>query len=395
MATEYKIPLTKEQIQHLQLPVNQEIEVVDTGEKLILKKNPHKIETQIFSLRWFLIPTFIASLIFFIYFSVKKENFIPLTGEASIGSFTFYLGLLLGMISFTVSFILNRKKKATSFTQAIYWRNFPTIVFSFALILGLVIMAFFWLIGKIFVGATFDLYTATFLFFLFAAIVNYTMLYFSFTLSPEKMMHLLIAVIVGGVSFSMITNGELQWWQINFSFLGTNSAENAWQFNLTLIISALLMIAFVDVLFISLQKKFPENKRLIYLRILLTLTALSLGGVGFFPNNGLGRLHELHNKAANWLVYFIIILIASCYFLLPKVTKEFLVVSYSMAAVLVVTDLIFELTEFLSLTAFELIAFILGFSWLLLLLQNLLKLLENPQKTFTFKITKEQEKTTA
>lgn len=389
MSKQYRILFNSQTIQEVNLPLGKEMDVLDTGNTLIIKKKTEQTQTQTFSLRWFFVPTFVATLFFFAYFSVKKVRYIPLTGNHSIASLTFVLGLLLGIISFTISFILHRKKNTSSFAQNIYWRNFPTIVFSFATMLGLILMAVFWLIGKIFIGAAFDLYTASFLFFLFTGIVNYTMLYFSITLSPEKMMHLLIAVIIGGAGFSMITNGELQWWHKNLSFLGTNLAQNAWQFNLTLIISALLMIALVDVLFISLQKSFPKNHRLFYLRILLTLTALSLGGVGLFPNNGAGRLHELHTKAANWLVYLIIILIISCYFLLPNVTKEFLAISYSMATSLIVANLIFKRTTFLSLTAFELIAFILGFSWLLLLLQNLLNLLKTPSKIYTFKIIEE------
>lgn len=390
MEKNYKIVLTDDKVQDLELPLHQELQVVDTGKSIILKKNIERTETQTYSLRWFLIPTSIASICFFIFCLIRGEKLIPLTGDFSIASATLVLGLLIGMISFTVSFVLKRKENQSSFASNIYWRNFPTIVISFAIMLGLIIMASFWLIGEIFVGADFDLFTATLLFFVFAGIVNYTMLYFSYTLSPERMMYLLIVVIIGGVGFSMITNGQEQWWQTNFSFLGTESAQNAWQFNLTLIISALLMIALVDVLFISLQKKFPHNIRLTILRILLTLTAMSLGGVGFFPNNGLGRMHILHNKAANWLVYFIIILIVSCRFLLPKVAKEFLYLSYGLGVVLIVVDLVFELTNYLSLTAFELIAFILGFSWLLLFLQNLLKLLHDPEKYYTVMVVEDE-----
>lgn len=112
---------------------------------------------------------------------------------------------------------------------------------------------------------------------------------------------------------------------------------------------------------------------------MLTMTAISLGAVGFFPNNGQGRLHELHNLAANWLVYWIILLILGIRWLLPRVTREFLTVSYGIAGTLLVANFLFQTIGYLSLTAFEIIAFFLAFSWILLLVQNIRKLHRRPR----------------
>ena len=110
------------------------------------------------------------------------------------------------------------------------------------------------------------------------------------------------------------------------------------------------------------------------LRVLLTLVAIALGGVGFFPNNGTGQLHELHTKSAEMLVYLIVILIISIRWILPKVTKEFLTISYGIAAVLIACNFLFQNVGYLSLTVFELLAFGLAFSWILLLLQHVQQL---------------------
>ncbi|MBL1229180.1 AbrB/MazE/SpoVT family DNA-binding domain-containing protein [Enterococcus sp. BWB1-3] len=369
----YTIQLPEEVVQELQLKEEEPLQIKIENKKIIIEPKRTKTERQAVSLRWFLIPSLLVSVIFFGFFYEQGRSHLLLTGRISIAASVLILGLLSGICSFIIFFVKGKRKQLFSFKD-IYWRNFLTILISFVIILALVLLGFFWLLGILFEGASFDLLTATFIFFVFVGMINYLMIYFALAISPALITTLLISVIIGGVLMSMAANGQLQWWQYNFSFLGTSNANSSWQFNLTLIISALLMIALIDYLFVSLQKSMTKNIQLTILRILLTLTAIDLGAVGFFPNNGNGRLHELHNQAANYLVYMIIILIISIRWLLPAISREFLGISYMIAAVLLIANVLFKNIGYLSLTAFELIAFFLAFSWILLLLQNLQKL---------------------
>ncbi|MGM0124367.1 hypothetical protein IGI37_001744 [Enterococcus sp. AZ194] len=386
----YTVRLPEEVVSNLSLESQETLELKVENQKIVIKRKKPIAETQTISLRWFLIPSVIASLIFCLYFFIQQTSQIPLTGDTSIASLVIILGLVSGILSFTTFFIRGKKNEYRGLRD-IYWRNFPTLLISFAIILILVVVGFFWIVGVLFEGAKFDLFTATIIAMVFLSTINYLMIYFVLSISPQMITTLLVTVIVGGVLLAMISNSQLQWWQINFSFLGTDKANSSWQFNLTLIISALLMLALVDYLFVSLQKSLPKNIRLSILRTLLTLTAIDLGGVGFFPNNGTGQLHFLHNQAANFLVYLILILIVSIRWLMPKVTKEFLAVSYIIGAVLFVANILFQTIGYLSLTAFELIAFFLAFSWILLLIQNLQKITKSSLPTYAIKLTEIKE----
>lgn len=382
----YALDISEDTLKELAIDPEKPIQLIWENQKITLQQPTKEPHNQSISLRWFLLPTLFASLIFFALITYQKISFVPLTGNISIASYVLILGLISGMLSFTVFFIRQKRRDLSVAAKLIYWRNFPTILISFAIMLAFVLLVAFYLLGILFEKATFDRFTATVLFALFTSIIHYVMIYFALALSPRLILQLLIGVIVGGVGFSMITNSSLLWWQKNFSFLGTEDAKNAWQFNLTLMISALLMIALVDYLFVAIQKYYKRTWQLTTLRILLTLTAVNFGAVGFFPNNGLGRLHELHNQAANFLVYMIIILIIGIKWLLPHVTKEFLTISYGIALILVVADFLFLKVGYFSLTAFEMIAFILALWWILLLLQNLLNLLEAPKKNYTLQL---------
>ena len=372
--SEFKVKLPEEIVEELKLSEQNTIFLKKENNRIIIERKKKTAEFQDISLRWFLIPVILSSLAFFSFFYFKNNTQIPMTGDQSIASAVAALGLLSGSISFMFFFIKEKRNHNNDNLKDILWRNVPTVIFSFIVMLSLGILCFFWMIGIMFDGASFDIYTATMIFFLFTAIINYLMIYAALSFTSNMIVNLLIFVIIGGVFFAMLTNSESKWWQHNFSFLGTNEAVNSWQFNLTLMLSALLLVALVDYLFVNLKKKDYTGWKLFVLRVLLTLIAISLGAVGFFPNNGTGQLHVLHTKAANWLVLLIIILIIGIKWLLPKVTKEFLIISYGIAISLVVANFLFQNIGYLSLTVFELIAFGLAFSWILLMLQHIQKL---------------------
>ncbi|SIH65849.1 Uncharacterised protein [Mycobacteroides abscessus subsp. abscessus] len=57
------------------------------------------------------------------------------------------------------------------------------------------------------------------------------------------------------------------------------------------------------------------------MRIMLTVAAIALLGVGLFPNNR-GLMHILHTQSAWFLNYFIIGMIIAVRWLLPGVSRE-------------------------------------------------------------------------
>ena len=381
-SSSYSIPLPEKLVQELGIEKQEKLTLKVEDRLLVVDLSKGKHVMQSIPLTWFLLPSFIASLFFVLYFAIRGQAQIPLVGYLSIASMVDVLGVVTGLYSFIVFFVKGKKGKIETMSKDVHWRNFPTILLSFVMILVLALFLFFRVLGQVFFGASFDLFTATAIFFLFVAIVNYFMIYLSISITPAMLTNILILVIVGGVFSAMATNSEQEWWRYNFSFLGTPEATNSWKFNLTLIFSALLMIALTDYLFSILNGIYPRNKRLMVLRILLILTAICLGGVGLFPYNESVFYQEMHNRSAEYLVYLMIILIISLRWLLPNIDKEFLRISYLVGVVLILTSILFQSVHYLSLTAFELIAFMLAFSWILLLLKKLQTIAQEATRTY-------------
>lgn len=375
----YYLEVPNQVVESLHLQENQEITLKVEEDRAILKAD---LDGKLLSIP--IKPVIIASLIAIVVFLILFLNYqqIPLVGARSTASIVIILGVITGMINFTIFFTESKRGRVDSLAHKIYWRNFPTVLLSYTVLVFVSLLFFFRILGHLFVGATFDTWTSTGIGTLLVAIINYIMVYAAKTLTPVTLIKSLTYIIIGGVTVAMLTNQDQQWWLYNLSFLGTPEATNSWQFNLTLMFSALIMIALIDYLFVMLYEGQGKTKNLIILKSLLILMALLLGGVGLFPYDDSLFNQTMHNRVAEGLIYVFIILIIGIRWLLPKVSKQFLKISYGVGVALIISVYLFQGIHYFSLTAFELISFVLAFSWLLLLLQNLVNMVMNQGQEF-------------
>lgn len=384
-----KVTIPHQIVDELGLKSGDDVKIHITDNNVVIESDNNASERQEIKIRWFVLPALIATIVFLTFFLIRQEDLIPLTGGLSISAAVIVLGVVSGIISFTTFYIRNHKEDRNRALKGLYWRNFPVILISFTIILALTLIAIFWFMGILFKGAAFDPYTAGALFALFTMTINYFMIYAALHINSEMMVRLLILVIVGGVLASMITNSDNHWWETNLSFLGTQHANYSWQFNLTLMVSALLMVGLIDYLFVWLHRKYPRNLGLNTLRVLLTVMAFSLFGVGAFANTGKGLLHLLHDIAAWGLVAVLGLTVILIRWLLPKGSRQFQVISDIIVGLLLIDFVLFKYVGYFSLTAFQLVAFDLAFSWILLLLGSLRRLSHRDDLTMTVALQEE------
>lgn len=378
-----KISVPDELVKKYDLHNDDDFKITARNGEIWLKKKNHDSNKRQFNVIWILIASILTSIAFWIFINAMHLHQVPLVGTNSIASGLIVFGGLSGMILFSAYFISNRKKITVAYSAKTFWRTFPVIVISFVLILSLALMGIAWGLSRLFTGITFGHVVAMMLFFVFVTAINYIMVRIGLAVNYGMLTTIMILVITSGAVMSMASNGR-NWWQHNLSFLGTKHANNSWQFNLTLVFSSLLMVALVDYIFVSLRAVVKNTWRTITLRIILTVTALDVGAVGLFPNNA--NFHVLHDKVAGYLVYLIIILIVGIRWLLPEVGKRFLALSYGMCVGLVIIDLMFKPLHIISLTAFELIAFILAFGWILILFDTMIGIVEDEDDKYDVKI---------
>lgn len=385
-----KITIPASALSEVGMEKENELQVKVKNGTLVLQKNgkTHKLR-QKYLVVWPLIVSLTTGIMGLIYWLVRGMFQIPLTGDESIASLAIIIGVVTGSLLFIGFFIRNRNDVNNSFSSRIYWRNFPVITLAFMMILAIVLLGTFWVFGSLFPDATFDPFTSFLLVSIFMFFANAFMILAAFKINARTLSTILTVVIISGVVISMASNGRRRWWEYNLSFLGTQNAQQAWQFNVTLIFSALLMIVLIDYLFVSLEEVYPDasRRRLNVLRFLLTLTAIDFGAVGLFPNNA--NFHSLHDAVAGALVTLLVILIVGIRWLLPAVGKEFLKLSYGVAVVLLVLEMGFRIFMYPSLTAFEIQAFAIAFGWLLLLFSKIQIMISDGPQTYKAQIEKQ------
>lgn len=323
--------------------------------------------------RWYLLPALALITLYFADVISRGLKTVPVNGENySLATICLLLGTVSGTLAFGATFIsekVGRRGPAADFS----WRTLPPILIACGMIVAFGTVAGFWLIKRLFHGARFDIYTTGVLAYVVVAAVIYLMINLAMTLTTGVITNLMTAMVLSGVVFSMATNADQHWWRHNFSFLGTNASSSHWEFNITLVFSALLMITLVDYLFVNLAKKYP-GWRLQVTRWLLIFIATCLGGIGFFPNDP--EYHLLHDRIAMWMVYGMLILVVVIRWTMPMVTKSFLNLSYVIGGLLALDYIAFKYVGYLSLTAFEILSFGLGLAWILLLFQVIESLVE-------------------
>ena len=383
MVKKYQIEIPESAFDKTDFSIGEELSLSVNHKQINIR--PIKVSDQLpkINIFWYVIPAIILASVFLTFFSLKKINTVPITGDDySIANGALFLGVCSGVLSFLMTFIIT-KILGKGPSKDFHWRSLPTITIACGLIIAFSFSAIFWLFGQMFKDARFDIYTATAFIFVILAALNYIMINLALTLSSSVITNLLTIMIIGGMLFSMLTNSSRDWWRYNFSFLGTAKNSTNFQFNITLIFTGLLMIALVDYLFVNIQRRYHGYK-IQALRWLLIMLAVCIAAIGLFPNNP--EFHVLHDRIAMWLVYIMLILIVVIRWVLPEVTKQFLTISYTIGAVMSIEYIVFKLSNYLSLTAFELFEFGLAFSWLLLLLQHIENLAQFGQNLFVVKL---------
>lgn len=341
--------------------------------QIVLKSDVDQFDAQNFSLHYMLIPSLLSLVISLLTFFLSGHSQINFTGGRyhSVAGISMLCATIIGFATFLWVYAKQNTSPQKRMLSRI--RELVTISLAYTLIVFAIQALIWYILGMTFVGVTLDRFTASFVAALFSAIVFYFLILFAASVKISHLIILLFITFIGGIFLSMATNGQNGWWQYNFSFLGTGEAKNQWQFNFTMIFSALMLLTITDYLFMDFQKSDLYNFKVKIVQAFYYVIALFIAGVGIFPAQSWTM--TFHNASAYGIVLCIIILIVLSKYLLPQISKEFLSMSAIVFVALVTSAILFLKVHYLSLTVFEIIAFAISFTWLVLMINALQKML--------------------
>lgn len=186
-------------------------------------------------------------------------------------------------------------------------------------------------------------------------------------LSPTSISLILAIFLVIGALTAMLEATDPHWWRDNLSALGMSSNASSPAFNSTLIVAGVMVTTIARYATAALPVPEPRDERgRTIVRVALILIGLFLACVGIFP---VDRFFLLHNTVATGMAVCFAAVVIALPWLLGRISRVFVVLGWVFVLVIALLGVFFA-TGYYNLTAVELVAAVLIFSWIIVFLRT-------------------------
>ncbi|KRA25351.1 hypothetical protein ASD65_13650 [Microbacterium sp. Root61] len=197
-----------------------------------------------------------------------------------------------------------------------------------------------------------------------AAVTAYVVFYSATHMDLQLLAVVLALFLVEGVIASMLTASNPEWWKDNLSALGMTNDISSLAFNLTLIIAGILVTTLARYATRDVPTTNPRG--VFWVRLCLIIVGIFLALVGVFP---VDQFFAIHNSVATGMVVAYGVLVVMMRRWIPGMPRAFATLGWAFLAVVVVLGVYFAIGVY-TLTAVELVAGILIFTWIILFIRN-------------------------
>ncbi|WP_133159138.1 DUF998 domain-containing protein [Arthrobacter glacialis] len=301
---------------------------------------------------------------------------LSISGPGSVGQFVALGSAIAAMVTFVGAQILlnaegtvaGKGREGQPAAQVrLRWYDIAALGLAHAFIALLGWLGIADLMGKSFAGAVVFTLPAAVLAAVAIAVTAYAAFLSAVHLTPMSVSTILIVFLVVGSFASMLSATDPLWWQKNLSSLGITDDISALAFNLTLIIAGVIVTTvahYATATIPVVSEKELKGRNLV--RGALALIGVLLACVGIFP---VDEFLTAHNVAATGMAAIFVAMVIGLPRLIPATPRVFVLLGYCFVGIIVVLA-IFFVTGYYNLTAVELVAFLLIFSWLVVFLRH-------------------------
>ncbi|MFJ3957040.1 hypothetical protein [Arthrobacter sp. NPDC090010] len=332
-----------------------------------------------------------------------------LSGSGSIGVAAAVVNafVALAAFAFVVGARVVKRVRADGRPPWLYLLDVVALALSHAALAYMGSVALFAIFQQAFIGLRLDAFAAALLMAMTAGVAAYLTATNAQHLTTERVATLLAAFLIMGVLNAMMNTNQPDWWHSNISALGTASSGTASTFNITLLVAGVLIvtlahfvladmrvfsesdagaIAFTQIQALRQQAgqrwlrlfgargwaKGVGQDRYLHPKLRPVYGCLVLMGVGL-ALAGLVPVDEsefLHNTGATGMVVAYGVLVIALPWWIPGLGFTFHVASGVFVTGVIVSALLYLPLGYYNLTAMELIAFALIFTWLILFIRQ-------------------------
>lgn len=303
---------------------------------------------------------------------------LPIAGPNSVGQFVAIAGGIIAFLAYLAG-RLWRRQGLTPFetggpadADAPHRAGGVDIFDTFAIALAHGILALLgWLVlGAVlangFQDATVYHLSATVLAAAAAGVTGYAVFLSAAQMDLMRLSTVLAAFAVIGILTSMLSAPDPHWWQLHLSALGMTQSVSSLAFNITLIVAGVIVTAIARYATDARGIEDPKRRSaVVRVRVCLILIGVLLACVGIFTLNISVTLHNVSAVGMVLVFAFVVFWVRGA---LPTAPRSFFVLGYVFFAT-VVLMLVFFFVGYYVLTAAELVAGVLVFSWLIVYLR--------------------------
>lgn len=288
----------------------------------------------------------------------------PIAGPGSVGQFAAIASGMVAMLSVVAGRILLRVRGEAPRARILGYLDLIALAFAHGVIalLGWTLLAV--ILEHAFIGAEVFALPVLILSGAAAAMSGYIS-FFSATHMDLQLLAVVLAVfLVVGVLASMLTASDPNWWKDNLSALGMSSNVSAFAFNITIIVAGFLVTTLARYSTRGIPTANPQGIGRV--RVCLIIVGVFLGLVGVFP---VDQFFALHTGVASGMVVAFGVLVIGLPRWITGMPRPFVVLGWLFLLVTLVLAVLFAVGYY-TLTAVELVAGILVFTWIVLFIRN-------------------------
>lgn len=303
---------------------------------------------------------------------------LPIAGPGSLGEFVAIGAALATIVAFVLGRLALRTRRSAGFADAtmpgldapgarIHWFDLTAIALAHAFIALLGWVGLADLLERSFQGAVVFTIPGAVLAGVGMAVTAYAVFLSSAHLTPMLLSFVLALFLVVGALASMLSSSDPLWWKMNLSALGMTNDISSLAFNVTLIIAGVIVttIARYATAVVPASTHIEVRGRNI-VRVGMILIGIFLACVGIFP---VDQFFVLHNTVATGMAVAYSVLVIGLRWFIPSMPRVFVLLGYVYVGVIVMLAVFFA-TGYYNLTAVELVAAVLIFSWIIVFLRN-------------------------
>ncbi len=301
---------------------------------------------------------------------------LSISGTGSIGMFAAYGGAIAAALAFALGRLAVRAPEPDPSVardgfavpgDRLRWYDLAAIAFAHAAIAYLGWLGIAQLLEQSFVDAPVFPFPGAILVAVAFALTGYVAFLSAVALTPTVLSLVLAVFLVVGAFAAMLASSDVHWWRDNLSALGMSSNSASVAFNVTLIIAGIMVTTISRYATAGLAVDDPVDRRgRTIVRGGLILMGIFLACVGIFP---VDEFFGLHNTVATGMAVVFAVIVVGLPWFVRSIPRVFVGLGWAYVLVIVLLGAFFAVGYY-NLTAVELIAAVLIFSWIIVFLRT-------------------------